>query len=203
MSQLSAALIAEWLGAFAVLVADNEALLTDLDRQIGDADHGVNMQRGMTAVAALTPGEFTDAASYTKKAAMTLISTVGGAAGPLYGTFLLRFATALPADGPIDRDAWAAALASAIAGVRERGKARAGDKTMIDALEPALAAFETSAVDPWGAAAAAAAAGRDATVPMVARKGRASYLGERSAGVADPGATSSALLIEAAAAALR
>lgn len=195
-AQLSAGLICDWLRAFADEITANQDLLTDLDRQIGDADHGVNMNRGMTAVAQLDPAEYPDARSFAKKAAMTLISTVGGASGPLYGTLLLRFAGALPEDGDIDQTAWAAALRAGILGVQERGKAVAGDKTMLDALLPALDAFETGG---WAAAAEAAAAGRDATVAMVARKGRASYLGERSAGVADPGATSATLLIQTAA----
>ena len=130
---------------------------------------------------------------------MTLISTIGGASGPLYGTFMLRLAAALPDDGPIDKSGWLAALEAGVEGIRARGKATSGDKTMLDALEPALAAFEAAESEPWQAASVAADAGRDATIPLVARKGRASYLGERSAGHADPGATSAALLIAAAA----
>ena len=197
--ELSPQILAGWLRAFAADIAENEALLTDLDRQIGDADHGANMVRGTTAVAQLDPADFTDGRSYVKKAAMTLISTVGGASGPLYGTLLLRLGSALPDDGPIDQAGWLPALRAGVEGVVARGKAGPGDKTMLDALIPAVEAFEAATDQPWQAAAEAAAAGRDATVPMIAHKGRASYLGERSAGVADPGATSSALLIEAAA----
>ena len=197
MRPLDATALAAWLGAFADDVAEHEAELTDLDRRIGDADHGTNMHRGMAAVAAL-PADGT-AAEYAKRAAMTLISTVGGAAGPLYGTFLLRLAAALPADGPISADQWSDALAAGVRGVADRGKAVRGDKTMLDALLPALDAFTTATTDPWAAAAEAAARGRDATVDLVARKGRASYLGERSRGTADPGATSATLLIQAAA----
>ncbi|GAA2178828.1 dihydroxyacetone kinase subunit DhaL [Brooklawnia cerclae] len=199
MRPLDAFAVADWLRAFAADVAANEALLTDLDRQIGDADHGANMNRGMRAVAALDPAEFPDARAFTKKAAMTLVSTVGGASGPLYGTLLLRLAAALPPDGPIDRDAWSVALRAAVDGVRQRGRAEPGDKTMVDALQPASEAFDAAQDDPWGAAARAADAGREATTPLVAHKGRASYLGERSAGHADPGATSAAMLIRAAA----
>lgn len=199
LMELSVGRLAAWLQGFADDVVANEQLLTDLDRQIGDADHGGNMVRGMKAVAALEQADFASARDYAKKAAMTLISKVGGASGPLYGTLLLRLAATLPDDGPIDQAGWSAALHSAIDGIRERGKASAGDKTMLDALIPAVAAFDANPDDPWAAAAAAADAGRDATIPMVAHKGRASYLGERSAGVADPGATSSALLIRAAA----
>lgn len=198
-AELNAALLAQWLRAYADQISANEALLTDLDRQIGDADHGSNMARGMAAVAELDPADFADARSYAKKAAMTLISTVGGASGPLYGTLLLRFAAALPDDGPIDHGGWLTALRAGVRGVQERGKAELGDKTMLDALLPAVDAFETDSPDSWVVAAAAAEAGRDATIPLIARKGRASYLGERSAGVADPGATSAALLLVCAA----
>ena len=128
--------------AFADDVVANEALLTDLDRQIGDADHGGNMVRGMKAVAALDASDFASARDYAKKAAMTLIGKVGGAAGPLYGTLLLRLAAALPDDGPIDHAAWSAALHAGVDGVRDRGKAAAGDKTMLDALLPAVEAFD-------------------------------------------------------------
>lgn len=197
--QLSAQILADWMAAFAQDIVDNEGLLTDLDRQIGDADHGGNMVRGTRAVAALSAGDFDDAVSYAKKAAMTLISTVGGASGPLYGTMLLRLGTALPDDGEISHAQWSQALAAAVEGVIARGKAARGDKTMLDALIPAVEAFEANPDDPWAAAARAADEGREATIPMMARKGRASYLGERSIGVADPGATSSALLIAAAA----
>ena len=185
-SELTVQNFAAWMHAFADDVVANEALLTDLDRQIGDADHGGNMVRGMKAVAALDASDFASARDYAKKAAMTLIGKVGGAAGPLD-------------DGPIDHAAWSAALHAGVDGVRDRGKAAAGDKTMLDALLPAVEAFDANPDDAWAAAAAAADAGREATVPMVARKGRASYLGERSAGVADPGATSSTLLVQAAA----
>lgn len=197
--QLSAQVLADWMHAFAEQVIASEDLLTDLDRRIGDADHGGNMVRGMKAVAALDAADFTDARSYAKKAAMTLISTIGGAAGPLYGTFMLRLAGALPEDGPIDHTTWSAALHAGVAGVADRGKASVGDKTMLDALVPAMEAFDANPDDPWRAAAQAAEAGRDQTIKLEAHKGRASYLGARSIGVADPGATSSALLMQAAA----
>lgn len=197
--QLSAEILASWLRAFAADVVAQEDLLTDLDRKIGDADHGANMVRGTKAVAALDPADFDDARSYAKKAAMTLISTVGGASGPLYGTLLLRLGAALPDDGPIEQAAWASALAAGVQGVCDRGKAALGDKTMLDALIPAQQAFAAATTAAWQEATKAADKGRDDTVPLVARKGRASYLGERSAGVADPGATSAALLIAAAA----
>lgn len=188
---------AAWLADFADQVHENVALLTDLDRQIGDADHGSNMDRGLQAVRELPVAEFPDAAALLKKAGMTLVSTVGGASGPLYGTFFLRFATAA-GEGASLADAFQAGLDGIVA----RGKAAEGDKTMVDALAPAVAALRTAGDDTaagLAAAAQAAAAGRDATIPLVARKGRASYLGDRSAGHQDPGATSLTMMIEAAA----
>lgn len=187
-----------WTADFAAVVAEHEAELTDLDRAIGDADHGANMARGMAAVAGLEPGGFADAGEYLKKVGMTLVSTVGGASGPLYGTFFLRFAGAL-GSGP------GAALKAGLDGVLARGKASVGDKTLVDALAPAVSSFESALTDgaaedvAWGVAAEAAESGCEATVPLVARKGRASYLGERSAGHQDPGATSMALLLGCAA----
>ena len=196
--ELSAALLAGWLAAFEASVREHEAELTELDRLIGDADHGTNMARGLAAVAAL-PAEGS-AADFAKRVAMALISTVGGASGPLYGTFFLRFAGGLPHEGPIHEGEWADALRAGVQGVADRGRAVVGDKTMLDALWPAIEAFEAAGSrGPWAAAAQAAASGRDGTVPLVARKGRASYLGERAVGVADPGATSAALLLDAAA----
>lgn len=185
---------------YASQISENAADLTELDRQIGDADHGSNMDRGMKAVAALAADDFPDAPTYLKKAGMTLVSTVGGASGPLYGTFLLRFAGALePDDSPASiAKAWRAGLD----GVVSRGKAGLGDKTMLDALQPAVEAMEEanqSVEACLQAGAAAGAAGRDATTAMIARKGRASYLGERSIGHQDPGATSMVMLLESAA----
>lgn len=186
---------------FAATISQNAALLTDLDRQIGDADHGSNMDRGMQAVVALDP-DFPDAASYLKKAGMTLVSTVGGASGPLYGTFLLRFAGALTGQATQDAAGMAQAWRAGLEGVISRGKAGLGDKTMVDALQPAVEAMEAEPTDVASCLAAGLVAGqrgRDLTTPMVARKGRASYLGDRSAGHQDPGATSVVLMLEAAA----
>lgn len=173
--------------------------LTDLDAAIGDADHGTNMQRGLSAVMAALPAEG-DPAALLKSAAMTMISKVGGASGPLYGTAFLRAATA-----KAGREEWTgadlrAALEAAYGGLLERGKAQPGDKTMLDAWRPALDAL---AAGTPADAAQAARAGADATRPLVARKGRASYLGERSVGHLDPGAVSSALMFEALAQALQ
>ncbi|MGY2074328.1 dihydroxyacetone kinase subunit DhaL [Blastococcus sp. SYSU DS0828] len=201
--------LADWVRAFARLVDENKDLLTELDAAIGDADHGANMHRGMTAVVtALDEGAATTPGALFKKVGMTLVSTVGGASGPLYGTFFLRFGGAVGDAEPVDPDGFAAGLRAGLEGVVARGKAEAQDKTMFDALAPAVDALEAALADgqPWGTAlqraSAAAAAGRDATIPMPARKGRASYLGERSAGHQDPGATSAALLVAAAATAL-
>ncbi len=205
MAGFTLAIAGAWMAQFAAAVHRDAAQLTELDSAIGDADHGSNLERGMAAVAALDPADFDDAAGYLKTAGMTLVGTVGGASGPLYGTLLLRFAGALSAGGEAGVADVGAALRAGLGGVRDRGKAQAGDKTMVDALEPAVAAYDEAVgggadlADALAAAASAAATGRDATAPLVARKGRASYLGERSAGHIDPGAASTAMLIAAAA----
>jgi dihydroxyacetone kinase-like protein len=197
-----------WVREFARSIAEHKDELTALDSAIGDADHGANMDRGMSAaVAALEASPPADPGALLKQVGMTLVSKVGGASGPLYGTFFLRMAGALGPD-PADGETFARALRAGLDGVMARGKAEPGDKTMLDALVPACDALDAAlaAGEPFGAAltaaAAAAGAGRDATVPLVARKGRASYLGERSAGHQDPGATSTALLLDAAVTAL-
>jgi dihydroxyacetone kinase-like protein len=195
----------EWVRAFARRVESDKELLTALDAAIGDADHGTNMDRGLkAAVAAIDVAGVDTPAGVARKVGMTLVSTVGGASGPLYGTFFLRLAGALGDAGNLPPETLAAALRSGLDGVVTRGKAEVGDKTMVDALAPALDALDATlaAGGPWDAAlraaSAAAEAGRDATTPMLARKGRASYLGERSTGHQDPGATSAALLVAAA-----
>jgi dihydroxyacetone kinase-like protein len=194
---------AAWLRDYASSIHDNAGYLTELDAAIGDADHGANMDRGMKAVVAALDGGFSSPDALLKKAGMTLVSTVGGASGPLYGTFFLRFGTALAGVTPVDAAALGAALRAGVEGIVARGKAELGDKTMYDAWAPALTAYDEHAAEGVGpalvAAAEAAAQGRDATVPLVARKGRASYLGERSAGHQDPGATSTTLLLDSAA----
>jgi dihydroxyacetone kinase-like protein len=201
--------LGRWLRSFADAVTDNADELTALDSAIGDADHGANMRRGMKAVLGkLDAAPDAPPSTLLKTAGMTLVSTVGGASGPLYGTFFLRMATSAGDREELDAAGFAAALRAGLDGVVARGKAAAGDKTMLDALIPAVDALDAALADGAGlrdalrAAADAAAAGRDATVPLVARKGRASYLGERSAGHQDPGATSTALLLTAAAATL-
>jgi dihydroxyacetone kinase-like protein len=194
-----------WLRDLASTLHDNAAYLTELDSAIGDADHGSNMDRGFTAiVAVLDETEFDSVDELMKKAGMTLVSKVGGASGPLYGTFFLRFGTAL-AGKEITAASVGEALRAGVGGILARGKAELGDKTMYDAWAPALDAYDDAVAggsdltDALRAAADASAKGRDATTPLVARKGRASYLGERSAGHLDPGATSTALLLESAA----
>lgn len=195
-----------WIADCAATVSEQSDHLTDLDRPIGDADHGSNMKRGLTACAELAASqEFSSVDAYLKKVGMTLVSTVGGASGPLYGTFFLRLAAPLAATDDVGAREFAQALRAGVEGIVARGKAEAGDKTMYDAFAPALEAFDGAAADGSGladclqAAAVACAQGRDATEAMVARKGRASYLGERSAGHLDPGATSATMLLEAAA----
>lgn len=206
MSDLETGRFVDWMRRFADVIHDNAGLLTELDSAIGDADHGSNMDRGMSAVVAvLDDTEFASAAELFKKVGMTLVSSVGGASGPLYGTFFLRFGGKLP-DGPVDAAALGAALRAGVEGIVQRGRAEVGDKTMIDAWMPALEAYDAAASEGVGvalrAAAWSAAEGRDKATELVAHKGRASYLGERSAGHQDPGATSSTLLLETAAATL-
>jgi phosphoenolpyruvate---glycerone phosphotransferase subunit DhaL len=196
--------LAGWLRRFRELVIKNQAELTELDSAIGDADHGINMARGMTAVVDKLEGhQPAHVNELFKTVAMTLVTSVGGASGPLYGTFFLRFAGAAGPATELDIEALAMALDAGLTGIMERGKAQPADKTMVDALSPAVDAMEAVIKSGDDLAAAvtaardAAAAGRDATVPMVARKGRASYLGERSAGHMDPGAASMSLLFDA------
>jgi phosphoenolpyruvate---glycerone phosphotransferase subunit DhaL len=192
-----------WLSSFRDAVHEQGAYLTELDSAIGDADHGTNLIRGMDAVMpAVDPAPDT-AGDLLKRVGMTLVTSVGGASGPLYGTFFLRAASAAGDSTSLDGQAVLGMLRAGLEGIVARGKAEAGDKTMYDALAPGLDAFGralASGADPVRAARAAAdaaAAGRDATEPMLALKGRASYLGERSVGHIDPGAASSALLLAA------
>jgi dihydroxyacetone kinase-like protein len=206
---VDSAALDRWLRAFADAVSANADTLTALDSAIGDADHGANMRRGMAAVVGkLDAAAEASPSTLLKTAGMTLVSTVGGASGPLYGTLFLRMATSAGDRTQLDAAGFAAALRAGLDGVVARGKAAPGDKTMLDALIPAVDALDAALArgaglgDALRAAAEAADAGSDATVPLVARKGRASYLGERSAGHRDPGATSTALLVTAAAATL-
>lgn len=207
-STIDTAALHDWISRFAVAMNDNCEWLTELDSAIGDADHGANMARGMAAVVdKLDAGAPETIDELLKGVGMTLVSSVGGASGPLYGTFFLRMGMTAGAVPTLDAASLATALRAGLDGVVARGKAEAGDKTMYDAMAPAVDALDSTLAAGAGLAAAlvaaadAAAAGRDATRPLVARKGRASYLGERSAGHLDPGAASTAILFETLAAA--
>jgi phosphoenolpyruvate---glycerone phosphotransferase subunit DhaL len=198
--------VERWIRAFADTVAANKDHLTELDSAIGDADHGINMNRGMTAVIQkLDTGSADELSAMFKAVGMTLVSTVGGASGPLYGTLFLQFGTSVNGKDALELTDWAEMVGAGVEGVAMRGKAERGDKTMLDALLPARDALAGAAIDgasfpeALDAAASAAEEGMKATIPLVARKGRASYLGERSAGHQDPGATSSWLLMRTAA----
>ena len=195
-----------WFRKLHHVYAENKDYLTDLDAAIGDADHGINMNRGFSAVTAeLGNNEPADNSSLLKTVAMTLIKTVGGASGPLYGTFFLRAAAVCEGKENLVPADVIALFDAGLAGVVQRGKAELNDKTMVDALSPAVAAmkktFETGAglKEILTDGAAAAEAGMKSTIGMLARKGRASYLAERSIGHQDPGATSSFLLLKTAA----
>jgi len=198
--------ILTWIRTFAETVAVNRTYLTELDSAIGDADHGFNMDRGMQAVVGKIDGiETRDIGGCLKTAGSTLVSTVGGASGPLYGMFFMQMGGATAGKETLSLGEFATAFAAGIGGVERIGKASPGDKTMLEALLPArdallAAADNAAAVGPaLQLAADAAEAGMLATIPLVARKGRASYLGERSAGHQDPGATSSFFLVRSAA----
>jgi dihydroxyacetone kinase-like protein len=198
--------VLDWLNACGQTLAENKDYLTQLDSAIGDADHGANMDRGFKAALAKLPTVADkDIGTLLKSVGMTLVSTVGGAGGPLYGTFFMQAGTATANKMELSLADWTAALEAALTGVVNRGKASVGDKTMVDALTPALAALKQAAAgstdlnEALHRSAAAAEQGMKDTIPLVARKGRASYLGERSAGHQDPGATSSYLILKAAA----
>ena len=202
---VTTAVLELWVRNFAQLIDENRDHLTELDAAIGDADHGSNMDRGMkAAVAALDASPPATAGALFSKVGMTLVSTVGGASGPLFGTLFMRMGSSLGDADAVTPTDLASALRAGLGGVVDRGKAGDGDKTMYDALAPAVDALDAALLehdglaDAFEAARAAAESGRDATTPMLARKGRASYLGERSVGHQDPGATTVALLLEAA-----
>jgi dihydroxyacetone kinase-like protein len=208
MADVELSFLTAWVREFARVIGESAQHLTDLDAAIGDADHGINMDRGMTAVlSALDEAAPADMSALCKQVGMTLVKSVGGASGPLYGTFFLRMAGALGSGNGVDAADFAKALRAGVEGVVQRGRAEAGDKTMFDALAPALDALDAALASGADLAAAladatvAAETGRDATESMVARKGRASYLGQRSVGHIDPGAASAAMLIAAAASA--
>jgi dihydroxyacetone kinase-like protein len=209
MASVDTAALVDWIHRFRDAVTEKRDWLTELDSAIGDADHGANMARGMEAVVAkLDAGAPATVDELLKTVGMTLVSSVGGASGPLYGTLFLRMGMAAGPVTELDAPALAASLRAGLDGIVARGKAEAGDKTMFDAMAPAVDALDAAIVggadlaEATQAAAVAAATGRDATLPLVARKGRASYLGERSAGHLDPGAASTTLLFETLAAAI-
>jgi dihydroxyacetone kinase-like protein len=198
--------VLEWIKACAAVLKENKDYLTQLDAAIGDADHGANMDRGFRAVMGKLPEiQDKDIGTIFKTVGMTLISTVGGAGGPLYGTFYLQAGMKSVGKLELTLDDWIMALDAAVGGVVMRGKAVLGDKTMVDALTPAVEALRQASADhltisqALDTSAVAAKDGMVATIPLVARKGRASYLGERSADHQDPGATSSYLILQAAA----
>ncbi len=198
--------VRDWIRAFAAEVAEHRAELVQLDTAIGDGDHGTNMDRGMRkAVEKLDDVEGEDIGALLKTVGMALVSSIGGAAGPLYGTLFLQMGTASAGRDELNLAGWTDALEAGVKGVQARGKAEPGDKTMVDALLPAIDALDKAVAagspldEALAGSAEAARQGMEGTIPLVARKGRASYLGERSAGHQDPGATSTHLLLQAAA----
>lgn len=204
--EMTSELLVACLRRIQTVLHEQRQYLTDLDSAIGDADHGINMDRGFTAVGTkLDAAAAQDPGAVLKLVASTLISTVGGASGPLYGTAFLRAGAALAGKPALTLADCVVGLNAAVQGIRDRGKATTGEKTMLDALVPAqeaLAAAEAEGLDlpqAFDRAAAAAEEGAKATIPLLASKGRASYLGERAIGHQDPGATSSALMLRAVA----
>jgi dihydroxyacetone kinase-like protein len=201
MEKLTIAAVRAWICRSADEIERMKSYLTDLDAPIGDSDHGINMARGFSAVKAKLAGEQpSDIGALLRSVAMTLLSTVGGASGPLYSTLFLQAATKAAGRTELDLAGWIQCLEAGLAGVAQRGKAVPGDKTMLDALAPAVEALKRAKDKPLAEALAvsarAAEEGMKSTIPLVARKGRASYLGERSAGHQDPGATSTCLLLK-------
>ncbi len=198
--ELTAAQTIAFLKRVSDIIREHRQQLTELDAAIGDADHGSNLDRGFTAVVArIDTGEYQDKdiGTILKTAGMTLISTVGGASGPLYGTAFMRAANVLADIYTADEDQIVTALEATLEGIKVRGKAQTGEKTMLDAITPGVAVLKEGAQDGehtqdlYRRAVAAVEEGMQATIPMLATKGRASYLGERSIGHQDPGATSS------------
>jgi dihydroxyacetone kinase-like protein len=194
--------VRDWIRRFADVMSERRMELVRLDSAIGDGDHGTNMDRGMKkAVEKLDGTDGGDIGAGLKAVGMALVSSVGGAAGPLYGTLFLQMGMATAGKDELDLDGWTAAVEAGVKGVQARGKAEPGDKTMVDALLPALDALHEGGDlgDALKRSADAAEEGMKATIPLEARKGRASYLGPRSVGHQDPGATSSYLLLRTAA----
>jgi dihydroxyacetone kinase-like protein len=195
--------IVHWLEHTAAVLEQNKDYLTQLDSAIGDADHGINMSRGFKKVLEKLPAVAeTDIGNILKTTGMALVSSVGGASGPLYGTFFLRSGAALGTKEELDNDELLKLFQSGVEGIVQRGRPQAGDKTMFDAWSPALASMQQAladdndTLDALHSAVAAAEQGMRDTIPLIAKKGRASYLGERSIGHQDPGATSSYLILK-------
>ena len=198
--------VLKWIRAYAQVIADNKAYLTELDSPIGDADHGANMHRGFrTVLEKLPDNEDKDIGKILMAVGMALLGKVGGAGGPLYSTIFIQAGKSIDGKMEFDLEDWAKAMEAATEGVKRLGKAEVGDKTMVDALTPAVQALKDasekglSLEEGLQKSAKAAEEGMIATIPLVARKGRASYLGERSAGHQDPGATSTFMLLDTAA----
>ncbi|QYX32417.1 dihydroxyacetone kinase subunit DhaL [Sphaerospermopsis torques-reginae] len=194
--------IIEWLQVFASVINHHKEELTELDAAIGDADHGINMDRGFKKVSSILPSiEGKDISSIFKTVSMTLISSVGGASGPLYGTWFLRASSVTAGKQELTTNDLLNLLQAGLNGVIERGKAQLGDKTMVDVLSPAVTTFEKAVNESKGSvealrlAVAAAEQGLKDTIPMLAKKGRASYLGDRSIGHQDPGGTSAYFML--------
>ncbi len=207
--EMNSATVVKCLELIADAIHEQRQYLTDLDAAIGDGDHGINMDRGFSTVRArLESSSEKNIGAVLKLVGSTLVSTVGGASGPLYGTAFLRAGTALEGKESLTLDDVCAAMDAAVGGVMQRGKASTNEKTMLDALVPAQLALHkamaggASIALALSRAADAAEAGVKATIPMLATKGRASYLGERSIGHPDPGATSTALMLRTVANAL-
>ncbi|MGK7927656.1 MAG: dihydroxyacetone kinase subunit DhaL [Spirulina sp.] len=203
MSAIAQQQILDWIHNFTAVIVENKDYLTELDAAIGDADHGINMNRGFQKVAEKLPAvSDRDIGTILKTVSMTLISTVGGASGPLYGTFFLKASAVSAQKDELTPEELAKVLQAGVEGVMQRGKARLEDKTMIDALSPAIDALNqslahnNSVIEGLQKAVDAAEEGMKKTIPLIARKGRASYLGERSIGHQDPGATSSYLMLK-------
>jgi dihydroxyacetone kinase-like protein len=201
--EISVKILSAWIREFGALVSSQHDRLNALDAAIGDADHGTNLARGFTVVAAGLDPAPQYPGDLLSQVGQTVVSKVGGAAGPLFGSFFLCLGDAVGNDPDLNSRRFALGLRAGLAGVVARGSAEAGDKTMYDALAPGIAAIDAAAAaqydlpDIFLAGLQAAESGRDSTIDMLARKGRASYLGERSVGHQDPGATSAALLFTA------
>ncbi len=201
---ITVAQIVRWLQKMATLMEENKDFLTQLDADIGDGDHGINMARGFKKVSSgLNASQDKDIGGIIQETGMTLVSSVGGASGPLYGTFFIRAAAVAAGKKHLNLEELMSFFKAGVSGVMDRGRAKRGDKTMVDALAPAVDALQMAVQknqeikEALAEAVIAAEEGMKGTIPMIAQKGRASYLGERSVGHQDPGATSSYLLIKA------